>query len=101
MKRFRRLLAMGAEKKNIGHLPLNARVYILAVTVAALAVSGYSASVWRTADMGQFLLYLACGILCSNLKVCLPGITGTLSVNYRSEERRVGKECRSRWAPSA
>ena len=82
MKRFRRLLAMGAEKKNIGHLPLNARVYILAVTVAALAVSGYSASVWRTADMGQFLLYLACGILCSNLKVCLPGITGTLSVNY-------------------
>ena len=82
MKRFRRLLAMGAEKKNIGHLPLDARVYILAVTVAALAVSGYSASVWRTADMGQFLLYLACGILCSNLKVCLPGITGTLSVNY-------------------
>jgi diguanylate cyclase (GGDEF)-like protein/putative nucleotidyltransferase with HDIG domain len=73
---------MGAEKKNIGHLPLTARIYILAVIVAALAVSGYSAAVWRTADMGQFLLYLVCGILCSNLKVGLPGITGTLSVNY-------------------
>jgi diguanylate cyclase (GGDEF)-like protein/putative nucleotidyltransferase with HDIG domain len=82
MMRFRRLLAMGAEKKNIGHLPLTARIYILAVTVSALAVSGYSAGVWRTADMGQFLLYLVCGILCSNLKVGLPGITGTLSVNY-------------------
>ena len=22
-----------------------------------------------------------------------------LSVDYRSEERRVGKECRSRWSP--
>ena len=32
--------------------------------------------------MGQFLLYLAGGILCSNFKVFLPGITGTLSVNY-------------------
>ena len=23
----------------------------------------------------------------------------TLSLSYRSEERRVGKECRSRWSP--
>ena len=82
MKRIRRLLGMGAEKTNIGHLPLPARIYILSVTAAALAVCGYSAGVWRTVDMGQFLLYLTCGILCSNLKVCLPGITGTLSVNY-------------------
>ena len=30
------------------------------------------------------------------------GLTGTVaaqSVSYRSEERRVGKECRSRWSP--
>src|SRR5664280_494681 len=73
---------MGAEKKNIGHLPLTARIYILAVTVAALAVTCYSVSAWRTADMGRFLLYLACGILCSNLAVRLPGIAGTVSVNY-------------------
>ena len=26
-------------------------------------------------------------------------ITGALSVTGRSEERRVGKECRSRWSP--
>jgi diguanylate cyclase (GGDEF)-like protein/putative nucleotidyltransferase with HDIG domain len=82
MKRFRRLWGMGVEKKDIGHLPLPARIYILAVTFGALAVAGYSAGQWHTADMGQFLLCLAGGILCSNLKVHLPGITGTMSVNY-------------------
>jgi diguanylate cyclase (GGDEF)-like protein/putative nucleotidyltransferase with HDIG domain len=73
---------MAVEKKDLGHLPLAARVYILAVMAVALAVAGYSASGWRTVHMGQFFLYLVCGILCSNLKVGLPGITGTLSVNY-------------------
>src|SRR6266545_4199135 len=82
MKRLGRLLGMGVEKKNLGHLPLSARIFVLAVTVTALAVGGYSASTWRTVHMGQFLLYLACGVLCSNFKVGLPGITGTLSVNY-------------------
>src|ERR1039457_7672820 len=82
MHRLRRLLGMAAETKDLGHLPLAARVYILAVIAVALAVAGYSAGGWRTIHMGQFLLYLACGMLCSNLKVGLPGITGTLSVNY-------------------
>ena len=28
------------------------------------------------------------------------GVTGEVTlINYRSEERRVGKECRSRWSP--
>jgi diguanylate cyclase (GGDEF)-like protein/putative nucleotidyltransferase with HDIG domain len=82
MKRLRRLLGMGIEKKNIGHLPAAARFYILAVTVLAVAASGYGASLWRTVEMGPFVLYLVCGIGCSNLKVYLPGITGTMSVNY-------------------
>src|SRR5690349_9731284 len=82
VQRVRRLLAMEAEKKNLGHLPVPARAYILAVTATALAVSAYSATTWQTVKMGQFVLYLVCGVLCSNLKVGLPGITGTLSVNY-------------------
>ena len=32
-----------------------------------------------------------------NLYVCILG--STLNNNFRSEERRVGKECRSRWSP--
>src|SRR2546427_13142243 len=28
-----------------------------------------------------------------------PGTLESVNVNHRSEERRVGKECRSRWSP--
>ena len=33
--------------------------------------------------------------------VTLPGTIGTFTIlpQHRSEERRVGKECRSRWSP--
>ena len=30
---------------------------------------------------------------------CREGICGMCSLHIRSEERRVGKECRSRWSP--
>src|SRR2546425_10319509 len=38
----------------------------------------------------------------TNYKVTLTplnGFGGTISLSCRSEERRVGKECRSRWSP--
>ncbi len=73
---------MGVEKKNLGHLPLPAKSYIGALTLASLGVVVYCAITWRTANMGQFLLYLVCGIMCASMKVWLPGITGTLSVHY-------------------
>ncbi len=76
------LLRMSAEKKNLGHLPRPAKIYILLLCSAAAAVAGYSLTRWTPTGSGKFLLYLACGILGSNLKVCLPGITGTLSINY-------------------
>jgi diguanylate cyclase (GGDEF)-like protein/putative nucleotidyltransferase with HDIG domain len=82
MKRLHRFFGMGVERKNIGHLPVAARVYILAILAAASVVGYFTASTWRTSHMGEWLLYVGCGILCSNLKVYLPGITGTLSVNY-------------------
>src|SRR3989304_8001325 len=36
-----------------------------------------------------------------NMPLCsvIPGIFDYLNIPYRSEERRVGKECRSRWSP--
>ena len=36
--------------------------------------------------------------VCDNDVLCLGGFT-TNRKPYRSEERRVGKECRSRWSP--
>jgi diguanylate cyclase (GGDEF)-like protein/putative nucleotidyltransferase with HDIG domain len=76
------LAGLYVDKKDIGHLPLAARVYIAAMNVVALAILGYCGNHWQSIHLGQFLLYLGMGILCSNLKVCLPGITSTLSVNY-------------------
>ena len=82
VRRLHRMAGLYVDKKDIGHLPLLARIYVAAVTLAALGIAWHCAAAWRFTHTGQFLLYLGMGILCSNLKVSLPGITGTLSVNY-------------------
>jgi diguanylate cyclase (GGDEF)-like protein/putative nucleotidyltransferase with HDIG domain len=79
---IRRLLRMSVEKKDIGHLPLPARIYILALGIAAATAIAVCVVFWRFDHAGEFFFFLACGILCANMKVRLPGITGTLSVNY-------------------
>ena len=35
----------------------------------------------------------------TNEKLTIVGAAGMIGSNMRSEERRVGKECRSRWSP--
>src|SRR2546430_2950248 len=67
---------------------------VLQVTVstsgADLPANGYTVSV--DSGAGQPVSV--------NGKVSLAGLTaGSHSVSLRSEERRVGKECRSRWSP--
>jgi len=42
----------------------------------------YSFAHWHSADPVQFVCYLAAGLLASSLKVGLPGIEATLSVNF-------------------
>jgi diguanylate cyclase (GGDEF)-like protein/putative nucleotidyltransferase with HDIG domain len=37
---------------------------------------------WQSADLTRFLCYLAVAVLASSLKVQLPGIDGTMSVNF-------------------
>ena len=37
---------------------------------------------WQSADLTRFLCYLAVAVLASGLKVQLPGIDGTMSVNF-------------------
>ncbi|MGA7218416.1 MAG: hypothetical protein WBX38_08885, partial [Candidatus Sulfotelmatobacter sp.] len=37
---------------------------------------------WQSADLTRFICYLAVAILASGLKVQLPGIDGTMSVNF-------------------
>jgi diguanylate cyclase (GGDEF)-like protein/putative nucleotidyltransferase with HDIG domain len=71
-----------AGSRDPGRLPEPARVYIGLVGVAGALVALRATVEWQPEKTGQFLFYLACGVLCSNLKVWLPGVTGTLSVNF-------------------
>src|SRR5262249_47619617 len=76
------LLNMGMEKKDLGHLPLAAKVYITLLSLAALFLACWSVRVWPPSQVGEFALYLLFAVASSKMKVSLPGITGTLSVNY-------------------
>ena len=52
-------------------------------TGAAEDINKYIVQILRFFDIKSFLIVFG----------------GTLSATFRSEERRVGKECRSRWSP--
>jgi len=49
--------------------------------------------------LAQFLPTVALFAAVSVAQVDTARITGTITDQTRSEERRVGKECRSRWSP--
>src|SRR5229473_1054692 len=81
---------------------------------AALEATGGAASYWRYtlwAMVGiQFVNTMANSVLTPIMPLFLPELgvrtesgidiwAGVLSGIKRSEERRVGKECRSRWSP--
>lgn len=53
-------------------------------TTAALGVStlAYALSHWHSANPTQFICYLFIAVLASGLKIQLPGIDGTMSVNF-------------------
>ena len=69
------------------------RLKVLFVLFASMAVMG----VW----LAMALLTDALGLLAAMLNVAakLLNDTGIAVQRARSEERRVGKECRSRWSP--
>ena len=55
----------------------------VAITVSlGMVVLCSSLSNWQSADLTRFICYLAVAILASSLKVQLPGIDGTMSVNF-------------------
>src|SRR5690554_7367084 len=71
---------------------------VTGVQTCALPISGHSSLVYTTQNQDYRIIYL--------YKICLKIAIGNLKKNalctekyHRSEERRVGKECRSRWTP--
>ncbi len=63
-------------------LSLQTRIFIGATASIGLVVMSYSFWHWQSQDFMRFACYLAVAILASGLKVQLPGIDGTMSVNF-------------------
>src|SRR6476620_11868027 len=59
-----------------------ARIFLYAICVACLATLIYGGIAWEIDDLPKFVAYLLTAMLASRLKVELPEITGTISVNF-------------------
>jgi len=65
-------------------LTSSAKAFIGLVIVLGTAVLLYGAIHQSSKNIAEFICYLGIAILASRLKVNLPGITGTMSVNFCS-----------------
>jgi diguanylate cyclase (GGDEF)-like protein/putative nucleotidyltransferase with HDIG domain len=63
-------------------LSIQTRAFIGITASLGLAVLGFSSWHWHSQNLARFACYLAVAILASGLKVQLPGIDGTMSVNF-------------------
>jgi diguanylate cyclase (GGDEF)-like protein/putative nucleotidyltransferase with HDIG domain len=63
-------------------LPLGAKAFVALVIAAGLASLLQAAIHQSSKNIAEFICYLGIAILASRLRVTLPGITGTLSVNF-------------------
>jgi diguanylate cyclase (GGDEF)-like protein/putative nucleotidyltransferase with HDIG domain len=59
-----------------------AKLYIALVVMAGFATLLYAGIHQSSNNIAEFICYLGIAVLASRLKVSLPGITGTLSVNF-------------------
>ena len=63
-------------------MPFPAKTFISLIAIAGTATLVYGAIHQTSKNIAEFICYLGIAILASRLKVNLPGITGTLSVNF-------------------
>src|SRR5260370_13432818 len=59
-----------------------AKLYISLVVIAGFATLLYGGVHQSSKNIAEFICYLCIALLASRLKVTLPGIAGTLSVNF-------------------
>src|SRR5450432_194677 len=63
-------------------MPFRARLFIAVTAAVGLAVSVLAFAHCHSDDPSRFFSYLLIAVLASRLKVRLPGIDGTMSVNF-------------------
>jgi hypothetical protein len=61
---------------------LGFRVYIAGMALAAFGCFAFAILHWQSTDPVKFVCYLVAALLASSFKVSLPGIEGTLSMNF-------------------
>ncbi len=71
-----------AQSRSWRSLSLAAKLFISVVVIAGMAILTYGGIHQSSKNIAEFICYLGIAILASRLKVNLPGITGTLSVNF-------------------
>lgn len=59
-----------------------ATLFIATTAAFGATVLAYALTHWQDSDLERFLCYLAIALLSSGLKIQLPGIDGTMSVNF-------------------
>src|SRR5258708_35351530 len=59
-----------------------AKLFVAATVSAGILLLGTALMHWQSADLVRFSCYALIAILASVLKVRLPGIDGTMSVNF-------------------
>jgi hypothetical protein len=70
------------EEPGEARMPRAARIYVLEVLAAGLLVLIAAAYHWQSQNPVRFASYLALGLVAATLKVRLPGMTGTISINF-------------------
>ncbi len=63
-------------------LSIQTKVFVGVTALFGVVALGYALSHWQSQDLTRFACYLVVAILASGLKVQLPGIDGTMSVNF-------------------
>ena len=75
-------VAGSAPSRSWRGLSILAKLYISVMVLAGFATLLYGFIHQSSNNIAEFICYLGIAILASRLKVSLPGITGTLSVNF-------------------
>ena len=63
-------------------MPSRAKVFIGATAALGAGALAYTLWHWQSVDLTRFVCYLLVAVLASSLKIQLPGLDGTMSVNF-------------------
>ena len=63
-------------------MSIRARLFIGATAALGAWAFAYSVWHWQSVDLSRFVCYLLVAVLASSLKIQLPGLDGTMSVNF-------------------